>query len=126
AGNARLAPCRASLSAFSFARIGRRGIMPRSRGDLRLLACNPNLDDLRGRLAGGSALLALALGASLLSAVPAHAQDGRIINPGSMAVTGFSGTHIPGIEQGLPPGVDPVDETFIDTERATLRVFDVS
>ncbi len=39
--------------------------MPRSRGDLRLLACNPNLDDLRGRLAGGSALLALALGASL-------------------------------------------------------------
>ena len=43
-----------------------------------------------------------------------------------MAVTGFSGTIIPGIDEGLPPGVDPVDETFIDTERATLRVFDVS
>ena len=43
-----------------------------------------------------------------------------------MAVTGFSGTIIPGIEEGLPPGVDAVDETFIDTTRATLRVFDVS
>ena len=81
---------------------------------------------LRGRLAAGSALLALALGASLLSSAPVRAQEGQIVNPGSMAVTGFSGTIIPGIEEGLPPGVDPVDETFIDTERATLRVFDVS
>ena len=96
--------------------------MPRSRGDLRLLACNLNIRDLRGRLAAGSALLALALGASLLSAAPARAQEGQIINPGSMAVTGFSGTIIPGMEEGLPPGVDPVDETFIDAERASLRM----
>lgn len=99
--------------------------MPRSRGNLRSLACSLTTGDLYGRLAAGSALLALALGASLVSA-PVRAQEGQIINPGSMAVTGFSGTIIPGIEEGLPPGVDPIDETFIDTERATLRVFDVS
>ena len=64
--------------------------------------------------------------ASLWFATQAQAQETSIIHPGSMAVTGFSGTIIPGIEEGLPPGVDPVDETFIDTGRATLRVFDVS
>ncbi|MEW9834720.1 hypothetical protein [Mesorhizobium marinum] len=100
--------------------------MPRSRGDLRSLVCNLKIEGLSARLAGGSALLALALGASMLAAVPARAQEGQIINPGAMAVTGFSGTIIPGIEEGLPPGVDPVDETFIDTQRATLRIFDVS
>ncbi len=103
--------------------------MPRRRGGLRFLACDPTFPDrqagLRERLAAGSALVVLALGASL-AASPARAQEGQIINPGAMAVTGFSGTVIPGIEEGLPPGVDPVDETFIDTERASLRVFDVS
>ena len=69
---------------------------------------------------------ALALAAALWSAAPARAQDAQIIFPGSMAVSGFPGTYIPGIEEGLPPGVDPVDETFIDPERASLRVFDVS
>jgi len=54
------------------------------------------------------------------------AAAGRIVFPGSMAVSGFSGTTIPGMEAGLPPGVDPVDETFIDTSGATLRIFDVS
>lgn len=73
-------------------------------------------------------LLALALAASLWLGGLARAQDAqtRIIYPGSMAVTGFSGTTIPNFDQGLPPGVDPVDATFIDTSRATLRVFDVS
>ena len=97
--------------------------MPRSRGELRLLACNLTIGELHGRLAGGSALLALALGASLLSAAPARAQEGQIIYPGSMAVTGFSGTIIPGIEEGLPPGVDAVDETFIDTDARNLARF---
>jgi hypothetical protein len=69
---------------------------------------------------------ALALIASLWATSPVRAQDTQIIYPGSMAVTGFPGTWIPGIEGGLPPGVDPVDETFIDPERASLRVFDVS
>ncbi|RUU22036.1 hypothetical protein EOD10_06115, partial [Mesorhizobium sp. M7A.T.Ca.TU.009.01.3.2] len=69
---------------------------------------------------GGLLALGLWLGA-------AQAQETRIIYPGSMAVTGFSGTIIPNFDppdsekEGLPPGVDPVDETFIDTTRATLR-----
>ncbi|MER8895104.1 hypothetical protein [Mesorhizobium sp. M0676] len=81
-------------------------------------------------LAGG--LLALALSAALWLGTAAQAQETQIIYPGSMAVTGFSGTVIPNFDSadsergGLPPGVDPVDETFIDTTRATLRVFDVS
>lgn len=100
-----------------------------------------------------SAFLALALAASFWLGPPAHAQDaadgdpelpfddvrdpaaapvaapgvsGRIIFPGAMAVSGFPGTIIPNFEAGLPPGVDPVDETFIDPERASLRIFDVS
>lgn len=77
-------------------------------------------------LAFNAGMMALALAANLWLAPFAQAQETQIINPGSMAVTGFSGTVIPGFEEGLPPGVDPVDETFIDTERATLRVFDVS
>jgi hypothetical protein len=81
---------------------------------------------VRASLAATSGLIALAMAAGLGLASPAHAQETRIVQPGSMAVTGFSGTVIPGIEDGLPPGVDPVNETFIDVERATLRVFDVS
>ncbi|TKB30768.1 MAG: hypothetical protein E5W81_32390, partial [Mesorhizobium sp.] len=68
----------------------------------------------------------LALAAGLWLGGSAQAQETRIIYPGSMAVTGFSGTIIPNFEEGLPPGVDPVDETFVDTARATLRIFDVS
>jgi hypothetical protein len=92
---------------------------------------------LRPLPVSGGGLAALAVGAGLLLGVPALAQDelaatgifaaaGQVVFPGSTAVSGFSGTTIPGIEEGLPPGVDPVDETFIDTERATLRIFDVS
>ncbi|UVK41399.1 hypothetical protein LHFGNBLO_000632 [Mesorhizobium sp. AR10] len=81
---------------------------------------------LPSRFLATSGLLALALTASLWLGGPAQAQETQIIYPGSMAVTGFSGTIIPNFEEGLPPGVDPVDETFIDTTRATLRVFDVS
>ena len=65
----------------------------------------------------------LALGAGLWFATQAQAQETTIIHPGSMAVTGFSGTIIPGIEEGLPPGVDPVDETFIDTRTRNLARF---
>lgn len=96
--------------------------------------CGGGIDALETRslgappraLALNAGMLALALAASLWLPPAARAQQTQIINPGSMAVTGFSGTLIPGIEEGLPPGVDPVDETFIDTGRATLRVFDVS
>lgn len=98
--------------------------MPSNRGARSSFASSAG--QLSRTLAAGSGLMALALGASLWLASPGHAQDARIIQPGSMAVTGFSGTWIPGFDEGLPPGVDPVDETFIDTSRATLRVFDVS
>jgi len=91
---------------------------------MRSPACNLDIGGLRRRLGAGAALFVLALGAGLSG--PASAQETQIINPGSMAVTGFSGTIIPGLDEGLPPGVDPVDETFIDKERATLRIFDVS
>lgn len=74
-------------------------------------------------LAGALSVFATLYGP--LAAGPARAQDAGIFNPGATAVTGFSGTVVPGIEAGIPPGVDPVDETFIDTTRATLRVFDL-
>ena len=86
-----------------------------------------SLDHRLGRaVRAGGGLLALALTAGLWLGGTAQAQETQIIYPGSMAVTGFSGTIIPNFDEGLPPGVDPVDETFIDTTRATLRVFDVS
>ncbi|HEY6633241.1 MAG TPA: hypothetical protein VIZ90_17465, partial [Rhizobiaceae bacterium] len=80
--------------------------MPRSHGNLRSVACNLSRGRLPGRLSAGIALLASALGASLVSA---PAQEVRIIKPGSMAVTGFSGTTIPGQgqfgeENGGSPG----------------------
>ena len=56
----------------------------------------------------------------------ALSQETRVFSEGSMAVTGFSGTALPGIEEGLPPGVDAIDETMIDLEGKSLRVFDVS
>lgn len=70
-------------------------------------------------LACGCALLALIAGA-------AGAQEHPIVRPGHMAVTGFSGTTIYGIEFGLPPGVDPVEETFIDLDGVTLRIYDAT
>jgi hypothetical protein len=100
--------------------------MRRSDGTSVSIERSPHRDSVRTNLAVTSGLITLAMAAGLGLASPAHAQETRIVQPGSMAVTGFSGTVIPGIEDGLPPGVDPVDETFIDVERATLRVFDVS
>src|SRR5689334_23215460 len=72
---------------------------------------------LRRAIKATSGILALALSAGLWFGSAAQAQETQIIYPGSMAVTGFPGTVIPGFDQGLPPGVDPVDETFIDTSR---------
>lgn len=77
------------------------------------------------RLLSTTALGGLILAGGLFSASPAPAQDTGVIFPGSMAVTGFAGTYIPNFDAGLPPGIDPIDETFIDLEEASLRVFDV-
>lgn len=87
---------------------------------------------LRRVIASTGGILALALSTTLWLGGAAQAQETQIIYPGSMAVTGFPGTVIPDFNSpdsekaGLPPGVDPVDETFIDTSRASLRIFDVS
>lgn len=81
---------------------------------------------LRRAMQTASGFPALALATILWLGGAVQAQETQIIYPGSMAVTGFSGTVIRDPEEGLPPRVDPVDETFIDTTRATLRVFDVS
>ncbi|MCH9807156.1 MAG: hypothetical protein K0U74_05430 [Alphaproteobacteria bacterium] len=45
------------------------------------------------------------------------------IAPGSIAVTGFSGTTFPA--RGLPPRVNPIDETFINRSGASLRIFNI-
>lgn len=101
--------------------------MPRHRAPSACLpAGNHPSHDLRKNLASTSAIVALALTAGLWFANPGRAQETQIFHPGAMAVTGFSGTIIPNFDEGLPPGVDPVDETFIDLDRATLRVFDVN
>ncbi len=100
-----------------------------------------------GRARRGASLLkrvvaTAALGLSLISAAFAQSEPeplpqavsapeqpvpyAPIFRPGSVALTGFSGTTIPYLLEGLPDGLDPVDETFIDTLAPTLRVFDVS
>ncbi|RWI24498.1 MAG: hypothetical protein EOQ94_02120 [Mesorhizobium sp.] len=87
---------------------------------------------LRRAIVTTSGILALALAAGFCLGDVAKAQEAQIIYPGSMAVTGFPGTIIPDFgspdseKGGLPPGVDPVDETFIDTSQASLRIFNVS
>ena len=54
------------------------------------------------------------------------AQEAPIIQRGSVAMTGFPQTHIPNFEEGLLPGVDPIDETFIDLNSSSLRIFDAT
>ena len=68
-----------------------------------------------------ASILAIALTTVAGSAALASANDGRIIHKGDMAVSGFSGTVFP--EGGLPPGINPIDETFIDPDGATVRIF---
>jgi hypothetical protein len=55
-----------------------------------------------------------------------HAQEGKpaVVHDGDAIVTGFSGVSAPA--RDLPPGVNPSDETFIDTGAASLKVFDVA
>ena len=53
----------------------------------------------------------------------AGAADRPLMKPGNIAVTGFSGVTFP--QGGFKPGVDPLDETFIDPDGITLRIFNV-
>ncbi|MCC0014892.1 MAG: peptidoglycan-binding protein [Rhodobiaceae bacterium] len=80
--------------------------------------------------AGSGLLTGLLLGcllvlASAFQAAPTHAQDG-IMSRGDLVVTGFSGKVEPPAGVPLPPGVNALDETFIDINGAALKIFDVS
>lgn len=46
---------------------------------------------------------------------------GQIIHKGDIAITGFSGLKFP--EAGIPPGVAPLDETFINPDSPSLRIY---
>ena len=70
---------------------------------------------------------AATLSAGLTLAAPAHAQDTQIIHPGSMAVTGFSGTHHPR-HRGRPASGRRPGRRDLHRHRNArrLRIFDVS
>ncbi|MEM7775341.1 MAG: hypothetical protein AAF732_07000 [Pseudomonadota bacterium] len=69
-------------------------------------------------------LAAILSAAFIPTSAPAqNAENGPIFKPGSVAVTGFAGTTFPA--DGIKPGIDPVDETFIDPDGPVLRVFDL-
>ncbi|ODT03774.1 MAG: hypothetical protein ABS58_16515 [Mesorhizobium sp. SCN 65-20] len=84
--------------------------MPRNRAD----TCAFDRRPFQARsLTAFAAAALLALCSIFWLAPPSSAQETQLINPGAMAVTGFS-------------GVDPADGAFIDTGRASLRMFDLS
>jgi hypothetical protein len=64
---------------------------------------------------------------ALLATSPLYAQsedwDG-IMFPGQLVVTGFAGASVPG--GPIPDGIDEIDEIFIDLNRASARIMDVS
>jgi len=60
---------------------------------------------------------------SVVSINGAHAQQNRLLFPGSAVVTGFSGTFEPVPIDALPPEKFAIDETFIDPEGASARIF---
>ncbi len=60
--------------------------------------------------------------ATLLPLTSAHAQEtAPIIDRGDIAITGFSGLKYP--EAGIPPGINPLDESFINEEGASLKIY---
>ena len=65
----------------------------------------------------------LTLGLNFCDSMAAKAEDTAILRRGDAAVTAFSGTKQIG---DVPPGLTPVDVTFIDLDGATLQIFDVA
>ena len=55
---------------------------------------------------------------------PAVTTAAAAIQPGDMAVTGFSGTIL--ATEKIEPGIDPIDRTLIDANGPVLRILDVS
>ncbi len=120
----RIAPSRPAVPAFSPVANGSNSMRRNAVNPASALSEDPRSGVLRNALMVLAAALMLVAG--LWWATPVRAQEIQIIHPGSMAVSGFPGTYIPKLEDGLPPGVDPVDEAFIDPNRASLRIFDAS
>lgn len=81
-----------------------------------------------GRISRHSLFSTLFLFILFLSASLAQAQQNQpgIVGLGDLVVTGFSGTVAPPPGPPLPPGVNALDETFIDPDGASLKLFDVS
>ncbi len=66
-------------------------------------------------------LLALSLSVGLMTNSAMAQDNGPILDRGDIAITGFSGLKFP--QDGIPPGVNPIDESFIDEEGISLRVY---
>ena len=65
----------------------------------------------------------LTLGLNFCDSIAAKAEDAAILRRGDAAVTAFSGAKQIG---DVPPGLTPVDVTFIDRDGATLKIFDLA
>lgn len=90
-----------------------------------IIAANMDARMRRERWLAAGMAGAVALVAATLWAGHARAQSAEpAIFPGATAVSGFPGTTISGFEEGLPPGVDPVDETMIDMAQPSVRIHD--
>jgi hypothetical protein len=75
-----------------------------------------------------SFLAFLAVASTVLFPAGANAQELKpgIVGLGDLVVTGASGALPPPANPPLPPGVNELDETFIDPNGASLKIFDVS
>ncbi len=63
----------------------------------------------------------LCLSFLMLNISSAFAQkNGKILKPGDLVITGFSGITL--LDKDLPPGADPNDNFFIDTEGASAQI----
>jgi hypothetical protein len=70
----------------------------------------------------GLSILCQHTSGSLAQQVPPNG----LLNPGDLVVTGFSGTISPDANEPLPPNTALIDETFIDLERASAKIFDIA
>ena len=60
---------------------------------------------------------------SIIVPAIARADETSLLRRGDAAVTAFSGARLSG---DVPPGVAPLDRTFLDTAAPTLKIFDLS
>jgi len=66
-------------------------------------------------------LLALSLSVGVMTSTAMAQDNNPIVDRGDIAITGFSGLKFP--QDGIPPGVNPLDESFINEEGISLRVY---